>query len=108
MEKILVVDDQRNMRTTLAIMLRGAGYVVDEASSGEAGGELGATGAFDLVITDLRMGSSNGIDTDRFRPASEGRSARLCQQLGIPDDAPVVGFVGRLTRDKGIGDLSDV
>ncbi len=65
MEKILVVDDQRNMRTTLAIMLRGAGYDVDEASSGEAGGELGATGAFDLVITDLRMGSSSGIDVLR-------------------------------------------
>ena len=32
MPKILVVDDQRNMRTTLAMMLRGAGYEVDEAS----------------------------------------------------------------------------
>ncbi len=65
MEKILVVDDQRNMRTTLAIMLRGAGYQVDEAGSGEAGAELGAAGAFDLVITDLRMGSSSGIDVLR-------------------------------------------
>ncbi len=53
------------MRTTLAIMLRGAGYEVDEASSGEAGAELAATGAFDLVITDLRMGSSSGIDVLR-------------------------------------------
>src|SRR5262245_1781605 len=64
-DKILVVDDQRNMRTTLAIMLRGAGYEVDEAGDGETGGELGATGAYDLVITDLRMGASNGIDVLR-------------------------------------------
>ena len=64
-EKILVVDDQRNMRTTLAIMLRGAGYEVDEAEDGERGVELGATGAYDLVVTDLRMGSSNGIDVLR-------------------------------------------
>jgi two-component system, NtrC family, response regulator HydG len=64
-EKILVVDDQRNMRTTLAIMLRGAGYEVDEAGDGESGAELGATGAYDLVITDLRMGASNGIDVLR-------------------------------------------
>jgi two-component system response regulator HydG len=65
MEKILVVDDQRNMRTTLAIMLRGAGYEVDEASDGEAGAELGAAGAYDLVVTDLRMGASSGIDVLR-------------------------------------------
>ncbi len=37
MEKILVVDDQRNMRTTLAIMLRGAGYQVDEDGGDECG-----------------------------------------------------------------------
>ena len=33
MAKILIVDDQRNMRTTLAMMLRGAGYEVDEAQT---------------------------------------------------------------------------
>jgi two-component system response regulator HydG len=46
MGKILVVDDQRNMRTTLAMMLRGQGYEVDEAADGAQGRELGATGAF--------------------------------------------------------------
>jgi two-component system response regulator HydG len=60
--KILVVDDQRNMRTTLAMMLRGAGFDVDEAADGGQGKELGATGAYDVVITDLRMGECNGID----------------------------------------------
>jgi two-component system response regulator HydG len=61
-EKILVVDDQRNMRTTLAIMLREAGYDIDEAADGKEGVELGAKGAYDLVITDLRMGPVSGID----------------------------------------------
>ena len=65
MGKILVVDDQRNMRTTLAMMLRGAGYEVDEAASGEQGRENGATGAYDVVITDLRMGEYDGIDVLR-------------------------------------------
>ena len=36
MAKLLVADDQRNMRTTLAMMLRGAGHDVDEAENGEA------------------------------------------------------------------------
>jgi len=61
MSKVLVVDDQRNMRTTLALMLRGAGYEVDEASDGVQGAEVGARGAYDVVLTDLRMGSQDGI-----------------------------------------------
>ncbi len=65
MAKVLVVDDQRNMRTTLAMMLRGAGYEVDEASDGAQGAEQGARGAFDLVLTDLRMGSQDGISVLR-------------------------------------------
>ena len=63
--KILVVDDQRNMRTTLAMMLRGGGYEVDEAADGGQGRELGATGAYDVVITDLRMGEYDGIEVLR-------------------------------------------
>jgi two-component system response regulator HydG len=61
MPKILVVDDQRNMRTTLAMMLRGAGYEVDEAGDGHEGADLGAKGAYDVVLTDLRMGGFDGI-----------------------------------------------
>lgn len=61
MPKILVVDDQRNMRTTLAMMLRAAGYEVDEASDGHEGADLGARGAYDVVLTDLRMGGYDGI-----------------------------------------------
>jgi DNA-binding response OmpR family regulator len=63
--KILIVDDQRNMRTTLAMMLRGSGYEVEDAADGEQGVERGSNGAFDLVITDLRMGSKDGIEVLR-------------------------------------------
>jgi len=63
--KILVVDDQRNMRTTLAMMLRGGGFEVEEAADGAQGLELGSAGAFDVVITDLRMGEYDGIEVLR-------------------------------------------
>lgn len=65
MGKILVVDDQRNMRTTLAMMLRGAGFDVEEAEDGNQGSDVGATGAFDVVLTDLRMGEKDGIEVLR-------------------------------------------
>jgi glycosyltransferase involved in cell wall biosynthesis len=57
----------------------------------------------------LASGSSNGVDIDRFAPSPERlrQAATLRQELKIPQNAPVVGFVGRLTRDKGIGELID-
>ena len=63
--KFLVVDDQRNMRVTLALMLRSAGYDVDEAADGAEGRDLGSSGAYDVVITDLRMGEYDGIEVLR-------------------------------------------
>ena len=65
MGKILVVDDQRNVRTTLGMMLRGASHEVEEAADGTEGSELGSKEAFDVVITDLRMGQVTGIDVLR-------------------------------------------
>jgi two-component system response regulator HydG len=61
MPRILIVDDQKNMRTTLAMLLRGANYEVDEASEGDEGIERAVAGTYDLVITDLRMASKDGI-----------------------------------------------
>jgi glycosyltransferase involved in cell wall biosynthesis len=49
----------------------------------------------------LGDGSSNGVNVERFSPGAD--NLRAC--LGIPQKAPVVGFVGRLTRDKGIPEL---
>jgi glycosyltransferase involved in cell wall biosynthesis len=50
------------------------------------------------------MGSANGVDADRFRATARlcEKAAKVRSDLGIPAEAPVVGFVGRLTRDKGI------
>ena len=65
MAKLLVVDDQRNMRTTLAMMLRGSGHDVDEAENGEAAVERLSAEVYDLVLTDLKMGSTDGLDVLR-------------------------------------------
>jgi len=49
----------------------------------------------------LGGGSSNGVDVERFAPGTSDVRARM----GIARGAPVVGFVGRLTRDKGLPEL---
>jgi glycosyltransferase involved in cell wall biosynthesis len=55
----------------------------------------------------LGEGSSNGVDIARFSPAPDDLRDKVRGKLGIPHDAKVVGFVGRLTNDKGLPDLVD-
>ena len=52
-------------------------------------------------------GSANGVDVSRFVPSSlrQAGSRRVRRTLGLPDQDSVVGFVGRITRDKGIVEL---
>lgn len=52
-------------------------------------------------------GSSNGIDATHFAPTPErlARAAELRRSLGVPENALVIGFAGRLTRDKGVPEL---
>lgn len=55
----------------------------------------------------LGEGSSTGVNPDRFltTPALRAAGAALRCEHGIAPDAPVIGFVGRFTRDKGIPEL---
>jgi len=57
----------------------------------------------------LGEGSANGVDIDEFTvtPERRDRAREWRARFGIPDGAPVVGFVGRLTRDKGVPELVD-
>lgn len=52
-------------------------------------------------------GTCSGIDTAHFRSSEESRCDALAlrHKLGIAEDALVIGFVGRFTRDKGISNL---
>jgi len=68
--------------------------------------ELGLVAADKATV--LGPGSSNGVNVERFQAAAADRegAGRLRRALGIPDGVPVVGFVGRFTRDKGIAELA--
>lgn len=63
--------------------------------------EFGIAPASKLIV--LGEGSSHGVDVERFSPGKSEIRARL----GIDKKTPVVGFVGRLTRDKGVPELME-
>lgn len=57
----------------------------------------------------IGSGSSNGVDANRFAPTRRALQVaeELRERLGIPQAAPVIGFAGRFTRDKGVPELLD-
>ncbi len=63
--KVLVVDDQKNMRATTALLLRQAGHAVEEAEDGASAVQRVQHETFDVVLTDLRMPSVDGMEVLR-------------------------------------------
>lgn len=61
MKRILVVDDEAQIRTMLTQMLELEGYTVHTAENGEEGFALVGRYAFDLVITDMIMPVKDGL-----------------------------------------------
>jgi NtrC-family two-component system response regulator AlgB len=63
MAKLLVVDDEKNIRGTLVKFLDSCGYEVRSAENGrEALKILSKEPTFDLVLTDFRMAEMNGLE----------------------------------------------
>src|ERR1700712_4502077 len=60
--RILVVDDEENIRFAIAVSLESDGHKV--VSAGTIDGALDATAreAFDLIFLDVRLGNDNGLD----------------------------------------------
>ena len=63
--RILIVDDDPQIRRVLRIMLTGHEYEIDDAKSGEAALEKLARTRFDLVLLDIGMPGMGGLETCR-------------------------------------------
>ena len=61
MERILVVDDDLEIREGVADVLRQAGYDVDDAKDGKKAIKCIETGSYDLVLTDLNLPKVDGM-----------------------------------------------
>ena len=60
--KILIVDDETNVRLNYRITLETEGYQISEAASGAIALEELLAGTFDLAILDMRMPGMDGLD----------------------------------------------
>jgi two-component system OmpR family response regulator len=71
--RVLVVEDDKNLREQLAAALGDAGYTVDTADNGEDGQFLGETEPYDLAILDLGLPKIDGLSVLKYW-RKEGRT----------------------------------
>src|ERR1700760_2248949 len=62
MRRVLVVDDEENIRLVLRTLLKKQGYEVEVADSGESALAMIETFGPDVILTDVRMPKMGGLD----------------------------------------------
>ncbi len=62
MQRIMVVDDERNIRKVLSIHLKNEGFTVETAGSYEEAVDKLSETEVDLVLTDMRLPGRSGLD----------------------------------------------
>lgn len=60
--RILILDDEPNIRRTVRMALEATGHAVEEAASGPQALGLAERQAFDVALVDLRLGGESGLD----------------------------------------------
>ena len=63
--RVLVIDDDKFVRTSIRAVLEGAGYEVAEAGDADTGIALQKANLYDLLIVDLVMPHKEGLETIR-------------------------------------------
>jgi CheY-like chemotaxis protein len=71
MAKILIAEDERDIRDLVAFMLRFAGYEVVTAANGEEAVRLAPKENPDLILMDVRMPRMTGYDACRLIKSEE-------------------------------------
>lgn len=92
-KQILVIDDDRAIRESIAFFLQQEGHRVTACADGEEGVQRFETAMFDLVITDIMM------------PRQDGLGA-IIQMQQINPDIKVIAISGADMRDTLLGAAS--
>jgi len=89
MAKILIIDDERAIRSTLREILEYEDYQVDDVDNGLDGLELIAKNDYDLVLCDIKMNRMDGMEV-------------LTEGLALKPDLPFIMISGHGTVETAI------
>lgn len=75
--RVLVIDDDDDLRTLVVRVVKQAGYGVDSAADGQAGLDRLAERTYDVIVCDVRMPGMDGVtfyrEVERRDPAAARR-----------------------------------
>jgi len=94
-KRILLADDQQDVRESIKMLLDLDGHTVAEAGNGQEALSLFAPGRFDLVITDYAMPEMRGDEL-----------ATNVKQLA--PSQPILMITGTVQTPGGFGDAADI
>src|ERR1700679_2539520 len=106
--RILVVDDEPQLRRALKSPLSALGFLVSDAATGEAALEMLRTEKFDLMLLDINMPGLNGIDVCRTVRAKSDMGIVMLTVRGNAEDkirALDSGADGYVTKPFDVNEL---
>jgi DNA-binding NtrC family response regulator len=107
--KLLIVDDEPTVRETCAAVAAQAGMKVTAVGSAEQALEVLETSAVDIVLTDLKLKETNGLDLlKHIRDSNPGLPVIVLTQYGTIDsavEATKLGAVDYVTKPFRIEEL---
>jgi two-component system response regulator AtoC len=87
-KRLLVIDDEANMRHMLSTVLKKAGYLVDSASDGAEGLQMIEQDRYDFILCDIKMPNMGGMDfLEAAREKLNGTTVIMMSAYGSIDTA---------------------
>ncbi len=96
-KKVLIIDDEQDMRVYLEALFRKAGYETETASDGEQGVWLAEAHQPDLITLDVLMPRKSGV-----------KAYRSLRTSGATGTIPIIVLTGLTRLDDFFGDLDNV
>jgi len=96
-KKILIIDDENDMRVYLGTLFRKEGYETEVAANGEEGLERAKDYRPDLITLDVLMPKKSGI-----------KAYRGLRSSPVTKDVPIVVLTGLTRLDDFFGDLGEL
>jgi CheY-like chemotaxis protein len=102
-KKILIIDDEKDMRTYLGALFRKAGYDVATAGNGAEGLQAARDAPPDLITLDILMPKQSGVRTYReLRSETSTRDVPIIILTGLTQQEDFFAELGSLPRPDAI------
>ena len=87
-KRLLIIDDEANMRHMLSMVLKKANYLVDSASDGRAGLKMIEQAQYDFILCDIKMPNMGGMEfLEAVRDKLNGTTVIMMSAYGSIDTA---------------------